>query len=52
MTSAVRTGDTIRFQDPPCISAFAAVGGKRESEGPLAAKVVLPFEEETLGEPT
>ena len=52
MTSAVRTGDTIRFQDPPCISAFAAVGGKRESEGPLAAKFDLLFEENTLGEPT
>ena len=52
MTSAVRTGDTICFQDPPCISAFAAVGGKRESEGPLAAKFDLLFEENTLGELT
>ena len=52
MTNAVRTGDTIRFRDPPCISAFAAVGGKRESEGPLAAKFDLLFEENTLGELT
>ncbi len=52
MTNAVRTGDTIRFWDPPCISAFAAVGGKRESEGPLAAKFDLLFEENTLGELT
>ena len=52
MTNAVRTGDTIRFRDPPCISAFAAVGGKRESEGPLAATFDLLFEENTLGELT
>ena len=52
MTNAVRTGDTIRFWDPHCISAFAAVGGKRESEGPLAAKFDLLFEENTLGELT
>lgn len=52
MTNAVRTGDTIRFQNPPSVSAFAAVGGKRESEGPLAAKFDLLFEENTLGELT
>ena len=52
MTNAVRTGDTICFQDPPSVSAFAAVGGKRESEGPLAAKFDLLFEENTLGEIT
>ena len=52
MTNAVRTGDTICFRNPPSVSAFAAVGGKRESEGPLAAKFDLLFEENTLGELT
>ena len=32
-----RRGDTLLFQPPPVIAAQAAVGGKKESEGPLAA---------------
>ncbi len=31
----MRTGDTIRFAKPPAVTAWAAVAGKRESEGPL-----------------
>lgn len=33
----VRRKDTVLFEHPPVIGAWAAVGGKRESEGPLAA---------------
>ena len=32
-----RCGDTLLFETPPVIAAQAAVGGKKESEGPLAA---------------
>ena len=32
-----RCGDTLLFQAPPVIAAQAAVGGKKEGEGPLAA---------------
>lgn len=34
---AIRRNDTILFAQPPVIAAWAAVGGKKESEGPLAA---------------
>ena len=34
---ATRCGDTLIFAQPPVIAAYAAVGGKKESEGPLAA---------------
>ena len=34
-----RRGDTLLFHTPPVIAAQAAVGGKKESEGPLAAPV-------------
>ena len=34
---AVRRKDTLLFERPPVIAAWAAVGGKKESEGPLAA---------------
>ncbi len=33
---AIRHGDTLVFPAPPVIAAHAAVGGKKESEGPLA----------------
>ena len=33
---ATRHGDTLLFSQPPVISAWAAVGGKKEGEGPLA----------------
>ena len=32
-----RRGDTLLFRTPPVIAAQAAVGGKKESDGPLAA---------------
>lgn len=32
-----RRGDTIFFEAPPVIAAWAAAGGKKEGEGPLAA---------------
>ena len=34
---ATRCGDTLIFAQPPVIAAYAAVGGKKEGEGPLAA---------------
>ena len=34
-----RRGDTLLFHTPPVIAAQAAVGGKKESDGPLAAVV-------------
>ena len=34
---AIRRQDTLLFEKPPVIAAWAAVGGKKESEGPLAA---------------
>ena len=33
----IRCGDTLQFPQPPVIAAQAAVGGKKEGEGPLAA---------------
>ena len=35
----IRCGDTLQFPQPPVIAAQAAVGGKKEGEGPLAAAV-------------
>ena len=32
----IRRGDTVIFPRPPVLAAWAAVGGKKESEGPLA----------------
>ena len=34
---AIRRKDTVLFEKPPVIAAWAAAGGKKESEGPLAA---------------
>ena len=48
---ATRRGDTLIFQKPPVIAAWAAVGGKKEGEGPLAAGFDQLFSENTLGEP-
>ena len=36
MAQIQRLGDTIRFGTPPALTAWAAVAGKKESEGPLA----------------
>ena len=32
----IRRGDTVIFPHPPVLAAWAVVGGKKESEGPLA----------------
>ena len=37
MEKALRQGDTLLFPAPPVIAAHAAVGGKKESESPLAS---------------
>ena len=42
---ATRRGDTLIFSDPPVIASHAAVGGKKEGEGPLAAAVLAMAEE-------
>ena len=34
---SIRRRDTLLFPDPPVIAAWAAVGGKKEGEGPLAS---------------
>ena len=34
---AARRGDTLLFERMPVIASHAAVGGKKEGEGPLAA---------------
>lgn len=46
----MRKGDVILFKEPPVITHWAAVGGKKESEGPLAKEFDLLFEENDLGE--
>ena len=48
----MRKGDTIVFDTPPVVLAQGAVGGKRESEGPMAAEFDLLFPENSLGEET
>lgn len=48
----MRKGDTILFDAPPSILAFAAVGGKKESEGPLAADFDVLMRDTTCGEKT
>ena len=34
---AARRGDTLLFPTPPVVAAHAAIGGKKEGEGPHAA---------------
>ena len=36
MNGVQRIGDTVRFAAPPVLTAWAAVAGKKESQGPLA----------------
>ena len=45
-----RRGDTLIFTRPPTVGAFAAVGGKKESEGPLAACFDGLFQDNLLGQ--
>ena len=48
----MRLGDTVRFTRPPGLAAWAAVGGKKEADGPLAAGFDLLFTDNRLGEET
>ncbi len=47
---AKRIGDTLFLTKPPVIASFAAVGGKKEGEGPLAACFDELVEDNSLGE--
>ena len=46
----MRKGDTIIFDTPPRITHWAAVGGKKEGEGPLCDEFDMIFDENSLGE--
>ena len=45
-----RKGDTVLFDRPPRAAAWAAVGGKKESEGPLADAFDLLLTDASCGE--
>ncbi len=47
---AKRIGDTLFLENPPVIAAYAAIGGKKEGEGPLAACFDELVSDNTLGE--
>ncbi len=47
-----KKGDTIRFAQPPGILSYAAVGGKKEAEGPLADAFDLLVTDARCGEKT
>ena len=48
---AIRTGRfTITLPSRPVVQGFAAVAGKKEGEGPLAAEFDHIFDDTTLGE--
>lgn len=47
---AVRRGDTIQFGSGPVLGAWAAVGGKKESRGPLAAGFDALYGDNALGD--
>ena len=49
---SIRCGDTLLFQTPPVIAAGAAVGGKKEGEGPLAAHFDFLGKDAKLGQKT
>lgn len=48
----MRRGDTVVFGDAPAVTAWAAAGGKKESEGPLAGGFDTLFTDTRLGEET
>ncbi len=52
LDAVTRVGDTVRFACPPGVEAWAAVGGKKEADGPLAAGFDLLFTDNRLGEET
>ena len=45
-----RKGDTVFFEHPPRAVAWAAVGGKKEGEGPLAQTFDVLLSDTTCGE--
>ena len=45
-----RRGDTLLFDAPPTVAAWAAAGGKKESEGPLAAAFDFVTQDAAFGE--
>lgn len=47
-----KKGDTLFFKNPPSITGFASVAGKKEGEGPLKECFDLLFKDNTLGEET
>ena len=52
MSSSKRGKQSYTFQNPPVITAWASVAGKKESEGPLSDTFDLVFEESHVGMPT
>ena len=46
----LRRGDTLLFDAPPTVAAWAAAGGKKESEGPLAAAFDFVTQDAGFGE--
>lgn len=46
----MRKGDTIIFSAPPVLAGWAAVGGRKESEGPLGKCFDLTVDDNSLGE--
>lgn len=47
-----RTGDTVLFGSAPAVTAWAAVGGKKESEGPLGSAFDEVVEDTRAGQKT
>ena len=47
-----RCGDTLLFRTPPVIAAQAAVGGKKEGEGPLHSEFDAVIEDDLFSEET
>ena len=45
-----RRGDTLMFDAPPTVAAWAAAGGKKESEGPLASAFDFVTQDAAFGE--
>lgn len=46
----IRKGDTLLFDAPPTVAAWAAAGGKKESEGPLASAFDFVTQDAGFGE--
>lgn len=48
----MKKGNTIIFENPPVITCYAAIGGKRESEGPLGDKFDMLLTDTKCSQPT